>query len=33
LPTCAAMGVREPRQHEVTLRLSAELLVLGGLAA
>ena len=26
-------GVREPRQHEVTLALSAELLVLGGLAA
>jgi thymidine phosphorylase len=25
-------GVREPRQHEVTLALSAELLVLGGLA-
>jgi thymidine phosphorylase len=26
-------GVREPRQHEVTLALSAELLVLGGLAS
>jgi thymidine phosphorylase len=25
-------GVREPRQHEITLALSAELLVLGGLA-
>ena len=27
-----ADGVREPRQHEITLALSAELLVLGGLA-